>query len=775
MLACMVFAAVAGTAIFALISNASLTEAKRDLAIAASAVTIIAGVIGIGSKVWGGLQLLWRRRDRSRLIRAHLIDRDRLVDRSDEMKDLIDALTRSREVNCWGEKGAGKSFLLKHLADVINGYRNKNFDHPKTEQVAAALYFDLAEAVGFSGIEERICREVLGKEHGTWHDFTAYVTKKFPRRRVLLILDNANTQALWPAVGRVAYEYLAQRPEDRLVFGSVKRMSLINIVPKPVAVEGLDLSSTAEMVANKDISIDPQDLQELHAQFKGLPYYVGLFARIGASPHGAKEAADRETMVDVELIPTLGPQTRQLLAYASLFAMVTRQISLYDLEQCHLVDLDSQLKEDEALLTPLADHQREFGIHDVLRDSVLRTVEPEVSGAALHLFLRAQRQGRQGDAALFAMFADPRAVGADAFDGVLEPVIRKAVDSRDYAVLDGLHSRASQRPRVRQFIAEDRNRHDLFSWGRATLLAGLGQYGEAEAELLSTGALSTTGTHARSSDLDPSIRFLLADIAHLQNRYDDAAQMFEDLGNWAWSAGQKKLHARCTWGQGHVLRHQGKDLDGALDLFERAIDLGSEAGELFARAYSITGATGIRVFREDVPADEEHILFCIETQIAAATTHDSYMLEVWKSQAQVAWLRGDSQRAFEIVESAIEKALEQNDRLLYNLYFEKAEFLRLSGCAKGSLTFYRQVLKFGEGNGDRNLISNALLGLVLADLAADCWVHHASAEKAHDACLRARRVALDADIQITGKIARQIATMFDEPEGATKRQRLILF
>jgi tetratricopeptide (TPR) repeat protein len=775
---CAVLVVCAAALLYGLISGSSASETRRILAIAAPSVAILAGLIGIAAKITAPLRWLRERLDRSRLVHPQLIHDDRLVDRTTEMGEIAAALGASSVINCWGAKGAGKSFLLKHLSDVVNGYRDANPAHPGAIDTSAALYFDLAEAIGFVGIETRVCRQVLHKENGTWDEFVRYVGKKFPRQRVLLILDNANTPALWPAVGSAAYSYLTQRPADLLVFGSVQRMALNNITPKPVTISGLKLPFTMELVASKGVDISPEEVKGLHEQFNGLPYYTGLFATHGGGAPGTHQAPELETALDTDLIPTLSAMTRRLLAYGALFATVSRQISIKDLEHCSLPSLNAQLRADEGLLTPLADHGRRFGMHDVLRDSVLRTVDPEVRDAAAHLFGVARREGRLVEAAVFAMFADPDAIGEDAFDAVLGRVIRNAVESRDYAVLDNLHSRSTHTARMREFIAEEQDRHQLFRWGHATQLAGLGQYERAEEELLSTGIAHTAGALAgdASSELDPQIRFLLADVAHLQNRYDDAAQMFLELGEWASSVGDDpKLHARCTWGRAHVLRHQGKDLDGALDLFERAAGLGRSAHELFAQSYSITGATGIKIFLGQIPGTEEGRLLDIETQVFAAG-RKGYLLEVWKSQAQVAWQQGDRQRAFTIVDDAVGGALEQNDRLLYNLYFEKGEFLRLSGRPEDGLEHYRDVLKFGEGNGDRNLISNALLGTVLADMTGNGWRYHGSAERAHDACLRAQRVASDADIQITRQIAERIASAAaGDIEITPDQQRLILF
>ena len=712
------------------------------------------------------------------MVRPKLIHNDYLVDRTEEIRELTAFLADSGVVNCWGAKGAGKSFLLKHFSDVVNGYRRSHPGHPSATGIDAAIYFDLAEAVGAAAIERDLPRQVMNNEKATWDDFVHHVSKRFPRQRVLLILDNANTPGLWPAVGGAAYSYRAGRPEDLLIFGSVQKIALNNFAPSRVPISGLDPQFTGDLIANKGVAMSPEKVGNLHRQFNGLPYYTGLFAVYGGGPDSG-DAAELETALDTDLIPTLGSPTRSLLAYGALLALVSRQISIEDLEHCSLPNLDVQLQADEGLLTPLADHGRLFGMHDVLRDSVLRMVDPEVGDAASHLFQVARSEGRLVEAALFAMFADPAEVGASAFDAVLGQVIRDAVESRDYAVLENLHSRSRQSTRMRRFIAEDRERHELFCWSRAAQIAGLGQYGEAESELLSAGVggQAQASPGGGSSDLDPQIRFLLADIAHLQNRYDDAERMFSELGDWAASSagGDPKLHARCTWGRAHVLRHQGRDFDRALELFEEAAELGRRAGEIFSQSYSITGEAGIRVFLEELNDDEERRLVDIEAQDVAAG-RNGYLLEVWKSQAQVAWLKGDQERAFETIEAAIGSALEQNDRLLFNLYFEKGEFLRLSHRADDGLAHYLDVLRFGEGNGDRNLISTALLGIVLAEMTEDKWRHHSSRDKALATCLRARQIAADADIQVTRQIAERIAAaVAGEGELAPEQLRLIQF
>jgi tetratricopeptide (TPR) repeat protein len=180
------------------------------------------------------------------------------------------------------------------------------------------------------------------------------------------------------------------------------------------------------------------------------------------------------------------------------------------------------------------------------------------------------------------------------------------------------------------------------------------------------------------------------------------------------------------------------------------------------------------ILTDDVADGQEDQLAAVEYEVATSSAYVSYLLEVWKTQAQLAWWRGARGKASDIVDAAIERALKINDRLLYNLYFERAEFRRLSGEPRAALEDYRSVLEFATGNRDRNIIANALLGVVLAEMTGGWWRHHSSRDDARASLLRARQVALDADIQITVQIAERVTAMLDAPNPAPDDVRLFL-
>jgi tetratricopeptide (TPR) repeat protein len=769
---CLLAFGVFGVVRLAQSAPSEATAQRLDIATAVSgAIAALATTVGV---VLAYRQARPKRAGIADLLGSMLLVDDRLINRSREVGALVAGVDAHPVVGCHGPRGAGKSFLLEHLADVINANRRGVAGQPKPKRVSAALYFDLAAAAGFVDVPAQICRAALGEVDGNWSDFLAYVKRRFKRRRVLLILDNVNSPGLWRELGEAVYKYLAARPKDKVILGSIDPVILGNLEVHHVPVHGLDLSASRELVARRGVQISCEELVELHDDCKGLPLYLRLLSAYGEEARSGRGTA----VIDDQLIPELPAEARQLLSYASLTGLTTRRISLTELSQFPLAHVEEQLAsiENRTLITAIPyERERRFKIHDIVRDAALRVLGPDVTDAAVVLFEREYARDQLEHAALYAMFADPARIETTLLDELFERVIRRAVNARNYAFLGSLYTRAHEHTDILRFIAADQSRADLFRFARASELAGLGRYEQAEQELVLSSVVQTRWSpDTEGTELQADLRFLQADVAHLLNRYDESAQMFEDLGEWAARAGRKTLRALCVWGHGHVLRHQGRELERALGLFEHAAELSEAGDDLFVRVKALTGATGIKVLVGDVPDGEENLLVGLEREIAATSSHDGYMLEVWKYQAQIAWLRGRTRDATDTIESAIDRALALNDRLLYNLYFERAEYARLTGDHPSALRDYGQVLDFGEGNRDRNLISNALLGGVLVELGLGQWGDHLTREDARAAVLRARQVASEADIELTAATADVVAAMLDEPAAEPQSVRLIL-
>lgn len=727
------------TALFQADPPMFLAAAAKFVAALAGALTIITGMLKLAERGGGTPQPVD--------IRSPKLREDQpIFDREEQVADLTSKIGRRVVVNCHGPRGSGKSYVLQYLADVVNGHRKPSSGHSWPRSVSAALYFDLSDAVGFGGIESQICRATFG-ENGTWRQFIGYVERELSGRHALLILDNVNARSLWSPVGKAVNEYLLARQGDTLVVGSIDSLRFDTRNVAEVKIPGLDIASFGELAAHEGVALDGDSLVELHTQWGGLPYYAG--------PRGTRHAALAERA-------ELAPGTRRLAAYAALIAVVRRRIDVRELSRCPIADFDAHLDAAlrERLLTPTADPQL-LTMHDLARDDVLENFDQEIRGAAAMLFERARGRGNDVDAAVFAMFADPARIGAERFDSALLPAIRGAVDSRDYALLESLYEKSRANEPLLEFLASDSARSDLFSLGRASQLAGVGDYEAAELELAETSITSRGHRATLSTELQLELRYLQADLGHLLNRYELAALEFAKLAETARSGGYERLRARCVWAQGHVLRHQGRDLDRAMALFRSAEQLATFLDMVSVKSQSVTNAACVKVFLDAVPEDEEDRLARIEEEVAASHAHSGHMLGIWKAEAQVHWVRGRADRAMAKVEDTIGKATALNDRLLYDLYFERAEFTRLSGEGAAAIDDYARALRFARGNRDRNLIANAMLGLVLADVSTGGWGYHGSKLEALGAAMEARAIASEADIQITMQLAGRVVSRLE--------------
>jgi tetratricopeptide (TPR) repeat protein len=727
-------------------SSIFIEDPPGFLSFAAKAVGALAAVVGIAS----GIVALREARDRVPApidVRSPKLRSGRMiVDRAEQVAELTEKLEENEIVNCHGPRGAGKSFMLQYLTDVINGHRRPNPDHTWPRHLSAALYFDLADAIGFGGIESQVCRASFGQD-GSWGQFISYVNKRHTSP-VLIVLDNVNSPSLWTPVGKAVGEYLLAREHDKLLLGSIECLHLDNQEVEEVDIGGLDVTAFTELVHLEGLPLEEPEIVELHTQWDGLPYYAG--------PRGDRHAALAERV-------ELATGTRRLAAYAALLAVTVRRIPLAELKRCPIADFDTHLEDAirERLVEATAEG-RFLTVHDIAREEALAQFHPEVTEAAAVLFELARQRNEVPNAAVFAMFSAPNQLGSGRFDKVLRPAIRDAVEARDYALLETLHERSRANERVLEFLVEDRERSDLFSFGRAAQLAGLGSYEGAEEELLETSVASIRDdSDVVLSELQLELKYLQIDIAHLLNRYEEAAIGFEELAETARANRDEELRARCIWAQAHVLRHQGRDLKRAQALFEQAEKLGERLNILSVKSLSITGASMIKVFFQSVPDDEEERLENLEQEIATAQSHDGHMLGIWKALAQVDWIRGRRESAMTRVEAAIQKARAANDRLLYDLLFERAEFLRLTGDGSAALQDYGRAFRFGTGNRDRNMTSIALLGLVLADISLGRWEYHSSQLEARGSALHARNIAAEADIQVTKQLAENVVAKLD--------------
>jgi len=203
--------------------------AWRDHAVPLFTITIaLIGLIGTALAIANGIlgirsAKLPSRKPRAALLEPRLTQSDAFVDRGAETDVLVRGIESHPVTNLHGRKGSGKSHFLAFVSDVANGHRKPGADRTALRRLTdyRVLYFDLSEALGFDDIVKRLFLANFPDQTASWEQLTHIVEASFGRRPIILVLDNVNSEGISASLGRAIYYYLAQRPTDRVILGSI--------------------------------------------------------------------------------------------------------------------------------------------------------------------------------------------------------------------------------------------------------------------------------------------------------------------------------------------------------------------------------------------------------------------------------------------------------------------------------------------------------------------------------------------------------------------------
>lgn len=713
---------------------------------------------------------------RHELLAPVLVEGESFVDRYGQLEQLTQSLMKSKCVNCHGQRGAGKSHMLGYLADIVNGNLTEQDGRIFPGEYEAALYFDLADAAGFDKFVESACRTTFpGAE--SWHEFISRVESRFAGKRILLILDNVNLSSLWPAVGKASYEYIARRGEDSVILGSVDPVMFHNLSPAYVPIPTFDLAATAELARSQSSEVSDARVKDLFASSGGIPMFLRLILANEALPDVTTSELAIAQFLDAKVVPELDAETRDVVARLAVLSHTTRRTEIRQLQTPQVQNLDRclRLAQARSLLTVTGNGQRRLvRMHDLVRDSLIQLLPNETKSQSNNLTQSLYSEGDFVAASIAALFGDPHHSTVD-MATLFASVIETAVETRNYPYLETLWRGASTNPAVSQYFDDGGQRQALLAFARASQLAGSGQYAESESEILYLGKiLNTPGL--LSDDLAFELKFLLADVAHLQNRYTEALDTFGELRQDAIEVNHQVRIGRCEWAIGHSIRHQGRDLKIALEHFANAIEIARSEGQTGLEVLATADASAIRVFLSIADEQDRDSLRAMEDRLSTDLDRSADLIKLWKERARVEFACGFQNDATHILDRAMETALRNNDRLLFNLLFEQGEFHRILGELVPALKAYSEVAIAADRNGDRNLQANSSLGKAICTFLMEDDVVEDTLAEVRGTVLKARQVANEANILATVEAAEEIAQAMLVTDIETLRSvRLIVF
>lgn len=236
--------------------------------------------------------------------------------------------------------------------------------------------------------------------------------------------------------------------------------------------------------------------------------------------------------------------------------------------------------------------------------------------------------------------------------------------------------------------------------------------------------------------------FLQGNLYHLQNRYEDALNIYQAMLQS--DAIKKNIYyqIKVLWGLGHVNRHLG-NLELANNFYTDAIQLANRKDNehLKILVKCMNEQNSIFMFQgQSIPNSFDYI-----DNVLKKIKNKPSNLSTNKYKAISLSMNKEYKDALELIDNTLTIYEENLERLRFNLYFEKAEILRLSNKIEIAILFYKKSLDSSEYNGDKNIQLYSLLGILCCELRQNKFYVHKNKEKQQQTLFKCHELCYNND------------------------------
>ena len=729
----------------AVVPHYGLVDVPASVRAIGSGLLTLAAIAQIGAFLHdlGPLTLRWH-------LRRHFLAGRQLTDRTDELQGLTASLEESRIINVFGQRGVGKSSILRAWVDLLNhhavpGVSNRRLIRQKLRRLRTvrALYFDLSDRTGRAEIDA-----TLAAEFATPGQYQYELAKRFGELRVVIVLDNLNNAGLVMPICALIRDHLSSRPNDVFVLGSIEPLYVWLAGALSMAVSPLAPADIAEFARNHGVQLDKQQLLALCAHSQGLPLYLDVLL---ASNFPNLETSILQSglshLLASVIMPNLSRHARRGLQLIANMSLVASAVSTSDLEALQVPTAGAVIEElrRNSLVT---ESDGGVKLHDIVRDAVLSLTNTaaDVHHDLAHFY---SRKGALRQAALHQLLSgEPDDVS------LVKSVLRTDIASENVPFL--LSAAEITRRHGFEYVSQlDSEFLNLLV--HAALMAHL-KVGDYPTAAAIAQDLRFTPTLLRSLNaIDDrqqfDLHFLLADLDHLQNRYLQAIEVFRHLRHIAEARDWMDRVMPSAWAIAHSMRHRGQDLREAALAYQEVQQLAHEFGDDKYTVRAMTGQVGIALVQADPTFDYDAML---TTAYRYAANLPELRGSVNKYRAMYLRRGGNLAGSAHFIQQAVAEFRDLGSRLSFNMYFELGEHHRLAGAYASAISEYRRTADVAKRNTDKNLVANASLGTVLAELGADQLLLHKSADEQLDTVNGVIVMCYDAGILITELQARLV-------------------
>ncbi len=623
------------------------------------------------------------------------------VDRMDEEKKLHDLIYSGNPkhsenvVVISGKKGIGKTSLCRKICDDIN-YHDRN--HWKR---TFAIYYPHNN---YSTIEKGILSQYTENEQESISRFSRNLHfLRFAKYHILFI-DNIN-----------AYEYY-EAYEFAKAFCNSNRHNYVILAVDDDRASTFSLKSFHEeeikmLCDSFKLKLQNEDICNITDESNGLPVYARYIV------YSRSLASEYDALADIQLhaehmVNALSDDQKQLLAIILLMCkMIPSGVELSVLVRINPMFTSKGILR-ELITLPVVELQSDsvFFCMEGISDFYLNEIPREREEAYKQIYNTFEDDAQNEGIVLYCTLHSNMKINTEKAISLLHSQYKKG---NVYHIIDA----GNKIDGINLNLMKERAFRREFFFCFAKSLLAVGAYRQArgfitDKDIKNDMTYLTIGDY---DDRDFDYQYCIVDINHLTNHFDEAVDWSNILLNKAKTEQQKH---KCLYMQAHCMRHMGKDLPGALQIFNLLAYNKAASDEI--RIRSLYSVASIRMFFHDSKLDAPQLFQEIDRIISRNEDNRQWIPYVTRHKAIYEAKRQNYEKAEKLLIGVKKKLETRIQRIKYDIDFELAEVYRLKESSKEnyqkSYVLYTSTTKFAKQEQDYNLETNCLMGMHLLAL-----------------------------------------------------------
>lgn len=606
----------------------------------------------------------------------------------------------------------GKTILLQHFADDVNQFKGENNFHKQYKRAReySAYYISIHQSC------EDIIQEIGVQLRGdvtlnTCGRVSAFLKKASYRKKVVLLIDNINKAQSHIAI-ETAHALLYKNPSLKIILGITEdgAMSSPCTLTPPLFGE----MHISEMAKKYEKQISVQTGKEIIRISNGIPSYVRMIFQTNMTdpPIMLSNIENIQEIVKDQLLKL--KDDNQVASFLACLKLCQREpvpkedlLALAKASELQVDDVyDAALAYEESLPSGVY-----VQMNTLVAQCCRKTIHWQKYLTKIHEYYKAKDPS--SDIVLTTLLL---LQNFSQQNKMIKDMLRKKYDEKKFLLFVWLGD-LDQEGKLFSLYG-NQELYDAFRYFYLSSLLQLGKYSLAIAAL---------HNFERSNFPLPSLReaytsagfemqYLIIDLHHLSNRFTLALGEVEAVLSQPLSI-QREHQNRLLYLKAHCQKHLGSDLQEADYILE---ELEKRKISQTLRVKVLYSRIAIHLFWGDNTFDYVNTIQRIK---ARCRDNSPEQIHSMRHLAHHAWKQNNCVvEALEIIDSGLAVLETTRWRIIYDFYFEKAEWMRIQNDVEANtvhsisdiLCLYEKAISFAEENMDINLACCAKLGKILA-------------------------------------------------------------